>query len=44
MVIKQAATLEACCEPGGMIAVLGDPTLYEQVFLRDHSELAAVNI
>jgi len=42
-VIRQASTLEACCEPGGMMAVLGDPALYEEEFLSAHSELAAVN-
>lgn len=42
-IIAQARALEACCERGGMIAILADPTLYEQDFLASQSELAAVN-
>lgn len=42
-VIRQASTLEACCEAGGMMAVLGDPALYREEFLSRDSELAAVN-
>ncbi|WP_116812436.1 acyltransferase domain-containing protein [Steroidobacter cummioxidans] len=42
-VIQQAAAFEACCDRGGMIAVLGDQTLYAEPFLRERSELAAVN-
>jgi len=42
-VIRQASTLEACCEPGGMVAVLGDPALYAEDFLSAHSELAGIN-
>jgi bacillaene synthase trans-acting acyltransferase len=42
-IIRQAAAFEACCERGSMIAVLGDPRLFEQRFLRDRSELAGVN-
>ncbi|HEU4888431.1 MAG TPA: acyltransferase domain-containing protein [Thermoanaerobaculia bacterium] len=41
--IEQATTLEQWCEPGGMTAVLADPALFAEDFLRDHSELAAVN-
>jgi bacillaene synthase trans-acting acyltransferase len=42
-IIGHARALEECCEPGGMIAILADPALYEQEFLAGHSELAAVN-
>ena len=42
-VIQQAAAFEACCESGGMIAVLADQTLYARPFLRERSELAAIN-
>lgn len=42
-VIQQAAAFEACCEPGGMIAVLADADLYAKPFLRGQSELAAIN-
>jgi acyl transferase domain-containing protein len=42
-VIQQAAAFEATCEQGGMIAVLADQQLYAQDFLREHSELAAIN-
>ncbi len=41
--VRQAEALEDCCEPGGMTAVLADPALYGQEFLRSRSELAAVN-
>jgi len=42
-VIRQAMTLEESSEPGGMIAVLADPSLYSEEFLGGRSELAAVN-
>ena len=42
-VIRQAIALEEWCEPGGMIAVLAPPALFEDHFLSDRSELAAVN-
>lgn len=43
-VLEQAAGFERECLPGGMIAVLGAPDLYEQeAFLRDRSELAGIN-
>lgn len=42
-VVQQAAAFEACCDRGGMIAVLADPTLYAQPYLREQSELAALN-
>lgn len=41
--IRQAAAFEACCEPGGMIAVLADRHLRTDSFFREHSELAAIN-
>ena len=41
--IRQAEVFEEHCEPGGMIAVLADPALYDQEFFRSRSELAAVN-
>jgi acyl transferase domain-containing protein len=41
--VQQAKALEEGCEPGGMTAVLADPALYGQEFLRSRSELAAVN-
>lgn len=42
-VMRQATTFEACCEPGGMIAVLAAPALYEEDFLSKHSEIAGIN-
>jgi bacillaene synthase trans-acting acyltransferase len=42
-VVRQAKSLEEHGEPGGMMAVLTDPALFEEDFLRLHSELAAVN-
>lgn len=42
-VIHQAAVFEQCGQPGGMIAVLGDPALFEEASLHARSELAAVN-
>lgn len=43
-VLRQAAAFAAGCAPGGMIAVLGAPALYEtEEFLHRHGELAAVN-
>lgn len=42
-VIQQATILEARCEPGGMLAALAHPALFEESFLRAHSELAGVN-
>lgn len=41
--IRQAVALEEGCEPGGMTAVLGDPALFGEDFLKGSSELAAVN-
>ncbi|HXA17110.1 MAG TPA: acyltransferase domain-containing protein [Thermoanaerobaculia bacterium] len=42
-VIRQATALEEWCKPGGMIAILADPALFAEEFLRCRSELAAVN-
>jgi acyl transferase domain-containing protein len=42
-VMKQAIAFEACCEPGIMLAVLAQPSLFAQDFLRANSELAGVN-
>jgi bacillaene synthase trans-acting acyltransferase len=42
-VIRHALTIEEHCQPGGMIAVLADPALYDEKFLRSTCECAAVN-
>lgn len=42
-VLEQAASLEASCERGGMIAVLADPMLYDEEFLNERSAMAGVN-
>ncbi|HEX6101232.1 MAG TPA: acyltransferase domain-containing protein [Thermoanaerobaculia bacterium] len=42
-VIRQAMAVEEASEPGGMIAILADPVLFAEEFLRGHSELAGVN-
>ena len=43
-VLDQAAGFERDCSPGGMIAVLAAPDLYEQEpYLGDRSELAGIN-
>lgn len=42
-VIAQAQALEASCAPGGMLAILAEPSLYQQPFLRERSEIAAIN-
>jgi bacillaene synthase trans-acting acyltransferase len=42
-VIQQAMALEERGEPGGMIAILADPAMFDEEFLSAHSELAAVN-
>jgi bacillaene synthase trans-acting acyltransferase len=43
-VIAQAQAFESACEPGGMIAILAEPALYDQApFLHRGSELAAIN-
>jgi bacillaene synthase trans-acting acyltransferase len=43
VIIGQAHALESSCEPGGMIAILADPALYQQEFLASRSELAGIN-
>jgi len=42
-VIRQAMAIEEWSEPGGMTAVMADPVLFEEDFLRGRSELAGVN-
>jgi acyl transferase domain-containing protein len=42
-VVRQASAVEEWGEPGGMIAVMAEPALFEEELLRGHSELAAVN-
>lgn len=42
-VLEQSQTFEATCERGGMIAILADPSLYDEPFLREHSEMAGIN-
>ncbi|MFE6775909.1 acyltransferase domain-containing protein [Streptomyces sp. NPDC057702] len=43
-VIEMAHLLEGRLRPGGMIAVLGDPRLYEELpVLHQHTEVASVN-
>ena len=42
-VVRQAIVLDEYSEPGGMTAVLADPSLFDEQFLSAHSELAAVN-
>lgn len=42
-IIGQARALEARCRPGGMIAILADPALYDEPFLAARSEIAGVN-
>jgi acyl transferase domain-containing protein len=42
-VLEQAAAFDASCERGGMIAILADPSLYEEDFLQRRSALAGIN-
>jgi bacillaene synthase trans-acting acyltransferase len=42
-VMRQAIAFEACCEPGGMTAVLADPALFAEECLGARAELAAIN-
>lgn len=42
-VLNQAQAFEVSCERGGMIAIVADPTLYHESFLREHSEMAGIN-
>lgn len=43
-VIEQATAIEANCEPGGMLAVMAEPDIFEEEVLRLHSELAGINL
>jgi acyl transferase domain-containing protein len=42
-VVRQAMALEAHCEPGGMMAVLGDPNRHLRELASVEGELAAIN-
>jgi acyl transferase domain-containing protein len=42
-VVRHALAMEQLCEPGGMIAILADPRLYDEEFLRTTCDCAAVN-
>jgi acyl transferase domain-containing protein len=43
-VIRQAQVLETHCEPGGMLAVLADPELFERSpIMHENSECAGIN-
>jgi len=42
-VIRQAQVFERRCEPGGMIAIMTDPSLYDSPLLRGRCTLAGVN-
>lgn len=42
-VLAQARAFENACEPGGMLAVLADPALYDEPFLKMHSQMAGIN-
>ncbi|HYD80790.1 MAG TPA: acyltransferase domain-containing protein [Paucimonas sp.] len=42
-VLEQAVAVESFCGPGGMIAIVADPALYEEDFLNRQSEMAGVN-
>lgn len=42
-VLKQAETFESACEPGGMIAIMAEPSLHDERFLGDCSEIAGIN-
>lgn len=42
-VIAQARAFEAHCERGTMLAVLAEPQLFEEDFLRERSEMAGIN-
>jgi bacillaene synthase trans-acting acyltransferase len=43
-VLAQATAFEASCERGGMIAILAGPSLYDEKFLNERSEMAGVNL
>jgi acyl transferase domain-containing protein len=42
-VVQQAMALEEFCESGGMTAILAEPALFAEDFLKSRSELAGVN-
>lgn len=42
-VIEQALAFEASCERGGMLAILADPSLYDEGVLHRRSEMAGIN-
>lgn len=42
-VMQQAMVFEEFCEPGGMTAILAEPALFAEDFLKGRSELAGVN-
>ncbi|MDQ1812395.1 acyltransferase domain-containing protein [Massilia sp. CCM 9210] len=42
-VLEQAASFDTSCERGGMIAIVAEPSLYEDDFLKRHSALAGIN-
>ena len=42
-VIRQASVIDECGEAGGMTAVLAEPALFAEEFIRGRSELAAIN-
>lgn len=42
-VVAQAEAFESNCRPGGMIAILDKPSLYDETFLRGRSEMAGIN-
>jgi bacillaene synthase trans-acting acyltransferase len=42
-VVRQASAFESSCVPGGMIAIIADPSLFLEGFLHEFSELAGVN-
>lgn len=43
LAVNHAQALETCCGAGGMIAILAGPELFDEPFLRDRAERAAVN-
>jgi len=42
-VLAQARAFETTCEPGGMIAIMADPSLHEESWLGERSEIAGIN-
>lgn len=42
-VIGQARAIAATCPPGGMLAVMAEPALFQQGFMCQRSELAGIN-